>query len=255
MILCIIQARMGSSRFYGKVLKEVCGKTILEHIIARLKNSKKIDEIAVATTTAEVDNAIFDLCISKGISVFRGSEPDVLDRFYQAAKQFEAKAGDEIVRITGDCPFADPVIADKVIELFERENTDYGANVNPPTYPDGLDVEVVKYSVLEKIWEEAKLMSDREHVTWYIRRQPEVFSISNLVSETDYSDMRWTVDEPEDFEVIKAIYENLYKEDKIFLMQDILDFTAKYSEITEKNKKFRRDEGLEKSLQNDKVME
>jgi len=253
--IAIIQARMGSSRFFGKVLKEACGKTIIEHIVNRLKYSKKIDKIVIATSSTEKDNVIADFCSLKKISFYRGSEDDVLDRFYQAAKHFGAVEGDSIVRITGDCPLIDPVIVDEVIRMYMENNSDYGANVNPPTFPDGLDIEVMKFSLLEKAWNEAKLLSEREHVTLYIRNHPENFSLSNYVSDIDYSDLRWTLDEPEDFEVIKIIYENLYSGDRVFLMNDILRLLNEKKEIIEINKKFIRNEGLEKSLCNDRIVE
>ncbi|MGE5473225.1 MAG: cytidylyltransferase domain-containing protein [Ignavibacteriales bacterium] len=253
--IAIVQARMGSSRFYGKVLKEICGKTIIEHIVYRLKQVQKIDKVVLATSSTEKDNPIEELCKNKGIPFFRGSESDVLDRFYQAAKHFGAKNGDTIIRITGDCPLIDPKIVDEIIKMFIERDSDYGANVNPPTFPDGLDTEVMKFSTLEKSWKEAKLLSEREHVTLHIRNHPEIFSISNYVSDIDYSDLRWTLDESEDFEVIKAIYENLYTEDKVFLMDDILKLLERKKEITEINKKFMRNEGLIKSLMNDKEVE
>lgn len=252
MILCIIQARVSSSRLYGKVLKTIRDKTIIEHIFFRLKNAQKIDKIVLATSSTEADDAIEILCKEKNISVFRGSENDVLDRFYQTAKFSGVKEGDFIVRITGDCPLIDPQIVDEVIELFEKEDADYGANINPPTFPDGLDIEVMKFSVLEKAWNEAKLQSEREHVTLYIRNHPEIFKISNFVNDKDYSQLRWTLDEAEDFEVIKTIYENLFSEDKVFLMNDIIEFLSKNSQIIEINQRFMRNEGLVKSLQNDK---
>lgn len=251
-VIAIIQARMGSSRFYGKVLKEVCDKTIIEHIVNRLKFSEKIDKIVLATSSTEKDDLIEKLCKNKGIPLFRGSEADVLDRFYQAAKYFGAKNGDSIIRITGDCPLIDPKIVDEIIKMFIEKDSDYGANVNPPTFPDGLDTEIMKLSALEKSWKEAKLLSEREHVTLHVRNHPEIFSISNYTSDVDYSDLRWTLDEPEDFEVIKLIYENLYSEDKVFLMEDVLKLLVTKKEITEINKKLMRNEGLIKSLVNDK---
>lgn len=253
-IIGIIQARMGSSRFPGKVLKEICGKTILEHIVERLKSSKLLNEVYVATSVSQIDDEVEKLCIEKNIKVFRGSENDVLDRFYQAAKHFGAGENDAIARITGDCPLIDPAVADEIIELFIEKNHDYAANVNPPTYPDGLDFEVMKFKTLEKAWKEANLQSEREHVTLHIRNHSEIYSIGNLYCKNDYSGLRWTLDEPEDFEVIKAIYENLYNQNNIFVMNDIIRFLDSNKEIQEKNKKFVRDEGLAKSLANDKIV-
>lgn len=255
MILCIIQARMGSTRLPGKVLKEVCGKTLLEHEIDRLKHCKYIEQFVVATTMSKSDDAIVEFCRKKNINHFRGSENDVLDRFYQAAVSQGLKEGDAIIRITADCPLIDPVIVDKVVTLFRDSGADYAANINPPTFPDGLDNEIFKFSALEKAWKEARLQSEREHVTLHIRNHPERYSIANLYNDKDYSGLRWTVDEPEDLEVIKEIYQSLYTEKELFLMEDVLEFLDKNKEVQEYNKKFFRDEGLIKSLQNDKVVE
>lgn len=253
-IIAIIQARMGSSRFPGKVLKDICGRTILERIVERLSFSKKIDRVYIATSETPADDKVEELCREKNIGIFRGSENDVLDRFYQAAKHFGVADGDAIARITGDCPLLDPNIVDNVIDLFLKNDFDYAANVNPPTFPDGLDIEVMKFSALEKSWKIANLLSEREHVTWHIRTHPDDFLIGNLFSDIDYSKLRWTLDEPEDFEVIETIYKNFDKGNKIFFMEDILKFLDENKEIQEKNKKFVRDEGLAKSLANDGII-
>lgn len=252
--IAIVQARMGSSRFYGKVLKEVCGKAVIEHIINRLKHGKRIDKIVLATSSTENDNVIADFCSDKGIPFFRGSENDVLDRFYQAAKHSGAVEGDSIVRITGDCPLIDPVIVDEVIKVFEEKGSDYCSNVIPPTFPDGLDVEVFKFETLEKAWKEAKLMSEREHVTTYIYKNPDKFKLDNLANEIDYSGLRWTVDTENDFKFVKQVYEKMGKDREIFHMRDVLELLEKEPELKEINCESKRNEGYEKSLKEDKLV-
>lgn len=249
MIFCIIQARMGSTRLPGKVLKEACGKALLELLVERLKYSKAIDKIIVATSQSEADDEITELCSKDNILFFRGSEDDVLDRFFQAASFFGAKEGDAVIRITGDCPLIDPTVVDSVAELFLGADFDYVSNVLPPTYPDGLDVEILKFSTLKEIWEKAYLASDREHVTCYIENNIDEFSIGNLESEKDYSSIRLTVDEPEDFEIVKNIFEALYDPSRVFLMQEVLDYIEKNKYILQENNCFKRNEGYEKSLQ------
>ncbi len=251
-VIAIIQARMGSSRLPNKVMMDIEGKPVLCHIINRLHFSKMINRIIIATTTSPSDDAIAKFASDNGVEFFRGSENDVLDRYYQTAKYIGAGSSDAVIRITGDCPLIDPEVVDKVVELYKTSNADYVSNINPPTFPDGLDTEVFKFEMLEKAWKDAKMMSEREHVTLYIRNHPEIFYMENLNNHKDYSNLRWTVDEKEDLEVVKVIYENLYSKGKPFLMEDILNLLEKNSSIQEKNKKFIRNEGLIKSLMNDR---
>jgi len=250
-IIAIIQARTASTRLPGKVLKIIEGKTVLEHVINRVRAAKNIDDMVVATTVKKEDLEIVKLCASLGISVFCGSEDDVLDRYYQTAKLF--KAG-HIVRITSDCPLIDPQIIEEVIELYFQKKADYASNTMPETFPDGLDTEVFSYKTLKKAWKNAKLSSEREHVTPYIRKYPNIFKIVNLKCEYNLNDKRWTLDEPEDFKFIKIIYKNLYSEDSLFGMIKILDFLKKHPEIGELNKNIIRNEGYLKSLEKDKII-
>lgn len=252
MIMAIIQARMGATRLPGKVMLQILGMPVLGHVVNRVKQSKLIDRVVVATSDNSENQEIMDYCRINKIDCYPGSENDVLDRFYQTATHFGAKMGDVIVRITADCPLIDPQVIDKVIEHFKIKNVDFASNVNPPTYPDGLDVEVFGYSVLEAAWKNAVLASDREHVTPYICDHPELFRMENLENIIDYSKLRLTLDEKADFEVIKAIYENLQEEGKIILLDDILEFLKTHPQISMINSNIERNEGYVTSLKNDK---
>ena len=173
--IAIVQARMGSTRYPGKVLKKVCNYPIIQILFERLKKSKKINKIILATTTNKEDDLLEKLINKIGFDVFRGSEKDVLSRYYQVAKMYNAK---NIVRITGDCPFVDSIIVDEVINLFYKNNSDYCSNVNPPTFPDGLDVEIFNIDVLEKAYLNAINPKHREHVTTYMIQDQ---SLQNLI--------------------------------------------------------------------------
>ena len=204
-VIAIVQARLGSIRLPGKVLKEINGKSLIEFLFYRLYQSKKIDKIILATSEADENDPLAELITKLGFDVYRGSENDVLDRYYNAAKQYHPET---VVRITGDCPIIDPILVDEVISLYEKENADYVSNTNPPTYPDGLDAEVFSFESLKIAHEQAKEPFDREHVTPFIKTRNQ-FSRKNLTNKIDLSNERWTVDEPEDFLVI----ENVIKHD------------------------------------------
>lgn len=255
LILGLIQARTGSTRLPGKILMEFCGKPDLYHVYDRTKKSKKIDEIIVATTDKISDDKVFDYCEKEDIKCFRGSEDDVLDRFYQCCKQRGLSEKDSVVRITADCPLIDPVIIDKVIEYFLENDFDYVSNAIEPTYPDGLDVEVFLFSALEKSWKEAKLPSEREHVTPYIRNNESLFKIGSFKNSVDLSHYRWTLDEIEDYRLINIIYEKLYSQDDVFDTEDILLFLKDNPQLNEINNKYARNEGYLKSLEADKKIE
>lgn len=256
MIMAIVQARMGSSRLSGKVLKMICNKTMLELQLERVQRASSIDMIIVATTQEAQDDSIALLCEKQGLKSYRGSENDVLDRYYQAARYYKADANDNIIRITADCPLIDPEVIDELIALFTKKKVDYASNIDPPTFPDGLDVEIFKFGVLEKAWHEARLKSEREHVTPYIRNHPELFSRVNLENNrADLSNLRWTVDEPEDFEFIKVIYEALYPVNPTFTTDDILHFLNENTCLSELNTKFSRNAGYDKSLREDEPVE
>lgn len=250
MNLLIIQARTGSSRLPNKVLKELCGKPMLQHIIERVKRCHNVDKIIVATTNSTQDMAIVNLCDLLQIECYRGSENDVLDRYYQAAKPYKPV---NVIRITADCPLIDPVVIDQIIRIHEDGGYDYTSNTLVETYPDGLDTEVFKFSALEKAWRKADLASEREHVTPYIKFKDDFlrFSVERVPS---LAEKRWTVDTDSDFEMVTQIYNALYGKKEIFLMDDVIDFLECNSQIEKLNENNIRNEGYLKSIANDYVI-
>lgn len=252
MIVSIIQARMGSTRLPNKVMMDLSGEPVLFHVVNRVKKSKLIDDVIVATGKGTENNVIEDFCKSKSIGVYRGSEDDVLDRYYQTARSLNLSLTDAIVRITADCPLIDPEVIDKVIEAFIVNEADYATNTNPPTYPDGLDVEVVGFAALEEAWSKATLASEREHVVPYIKKNKDIFRHININNSMDLSDMRWTLDEFEDYILIESIYSYLYNENRVFLLKDILELIEEHPELMQINSSFIRNEGYFRSLLNDK---
>ena len=247
--LGIIQARMGSSRLPGKMLMPIIdGKGALELMLERVAESKKLDSLIVATTIDKSDDQIEELCGVLGVDCYRGSIDDVLDRFYQTwhstGKMFEA-----IVRLTGDCPFHNPRVIDLVIEEYLAMDADYVSNVHPPTFPDGLDVEVFSFKILKQAWREAKLQYEREHVTQYMCNHPELFKIRNVFCSTDLSAHRWTLDEESDLKFIRNVYECLYHKGNLcFGMRNILALIEKHPDIKDGNHGIERNEGLKISM-------
>lgn len=209
-ITAIIQARMGSTRLPGKVLMDMEGETVLARVVNRLRRATRIDEIAVATTSSVDDDVIVQECSRLNISAFRGSENDVLDRYYQAARVFTAEA---VVRITSDCPVIDPGLVDETIALFRQQQADYASNSFSPIYPRGLDVEVFTVAALERAWRGARKPYEREHVTPYFYEHPELFHLTSLRGQVDYSRYRWTLDTTEDLELLRTIYARFGGED------------------------------------------
>jgi spore coat polysaccharide biosynthesis protein SpsF len=250
MIGAIVQARMGSTRLPGKVMKEVLGRPLLFYLLERLKRSKLIEKMVVATTDSQVDQPIVDYVENLGIQVFRGDEEDVLDRYYQAAKKYNI---DTVVRITADCPLVDPKITDEVIRYY-LEHQEYDLVRTGPTYPEGFDTEVFSFESLETAWKEARLKSEREHVTSYIWKNNNMFKVKTLVFAQDLSYLRITVDEKVDFEVVKLILENLYREGEVFYLEDILRLYWEKPEVFNLNQKVIRNEGYLKSLREDRVV-
>ena len=251
MILAILQARVSSSRLPGKILLPILGEPMLFRQIERINRCRRIDKLIVATSTDPSDDALVSACKERGIDVGRGSLDDVLQRFIDVARPY---APSIIVRLTGDCPLTDPDVIDATIELFIRGGHDYASNAYPPSYPDGLDVEVTRMSVLEQACAEAKLLSEREHVTLYIRSRADLFRAGTLQNTVDHSHLRWTVDEPADFEVVRAIYEALYPANPNFTSADILAYLDRNPSLAAANSGIARNEGLAKSLAKDTAL-
>lgn len=223
-IVIITQARMGSTRLPGKILKRICGKTLLEHQIERLRRSRLASEIVVATTDQKDDQAVADLCGALNVPIFRGSEMDVLARYAGAAS---AHSADIVVRVTSDCPLIDPSVVDLVIQKFlhSQGEVDYASNVLERTYPRGLDTEVFSQAALMRAFREANLQSDREHVTPYLHRH---CRLAHVTDARDLSDLRWTVDTPADFELVSRIISALYPQNPSFTTQDVLDLLDRH---------------------------
>ncbi|MFA6217293.1 MAG: glycosyltransferase family protein [Candidatus Omnitrophota bacterium] len=249
MIAAFIQARMSSKRFPNKVLKPILGRPMLELEIERVKLCETIDRVVVLTSTSSEDRQIVDLGKRLKVSVFCGNLENVLDRFYQAALKFKP---DHIVRLTGDCPLIDMSVIDALVRIYLNKKGDYGTNCMPPTYPDGLDAEIFAFKALQEAHSEALLPSQLEHISLFFEGQPKRFKIVNLASNKDLSALRWTVDEPEDFEFVKTIYEKLYPLNPCFGMNDILALLEKNPGLSVLNQGFLRNEGLMKSKEKDR---
>jgi len=232
-VLAIVQARMGSTRLPGKTLIEIEGKPLLEHVINRIRYSKTIDDIIIATTTGPEDKAIVSMAEKLHVATYTGSSDDVLDRFYQAASLFSAK---KIVRITADDPFKDPKVIDEIVNyFFSHPELDYVSNTIEPSYPVGIDVEVFSYEALKTSWQEAESFRDREHVTPYIWCNPSLFKVANYKHTQQLSHLRWTIDTKEDLQMTREVYKKLYVEDEIFNMNDILQLINKHPHISDIN--------------------
>ncbi|MBF0542971.1 MAG: glycosyltransferase family protein [Candidatus Riflebacteria bacterium] len=207
-INAVIQARMGSTRLPGKAMKDLLGKPMLERVIDRVKMAGFVNDVIVACTVCDEDMAIVDFCKKKGVNFFRGSEEDVLDRYFQTLMKFPC---DAIVRITSDCPLIDPEVIDQGIKEFlaGQPDLEYVSNaflVN--SFPRGLDIEVIKSETLAKLWEIDTNPLWREHVTLFIEKHPESFKTKNIAHSTDLSKERWTVDTTEDFKLVQKIFQH-----------------------------------------------
>ncbi len=231
-IVVIIQARMGSTRLPGKVMKDLRGQTVLARVVARVRRAREVGEVVIATTHRPEDDVIVEECRRLAVRVFRGEVNDVLDRYYQAAKQEGAEA---IVRITSDCPLIEPVVTDATIRAFLERRPDYASNVLRRTYPRGLDTEIMTWEALARSWRQAKEPYQREHVTPYIYENPDQFTLHSVQGETDYSGHRWTVDEPEDLAFLRAVYEGL-EDDDCFSWEDVLALLEREPGLMELNR-------------------
>ena len=244
----ILQARTSSTRLPNKVLKNILGKAMLEHQLLRLSQLKRVEKVIVATSNDASDDAIEALCDDLQTICYRGSLNNVLDRYSQA---YQHHPSEHIIRITGDCPVIDIDIINRVIDLHLLTRADYSSNCVPSTLPDGLDVEIFTADALLRAWQQAKKNSELEHVTIFMRSHPKLFNCQNYYHPIDYSHLRWTVDEPEDFELITQIFKNLHPKKPFFNLTDILDLIKKKPELTQINNSFKRNEGLLKSLRAD----
>lgn len=233
--VAIIQARMASSRLPGKVLKDIAGKPALAWVVERAARAERIDQVVVATTSDPGDDPIETLCRERGYDCFRGSQFDVLDRYYQAACQFSA---DVVVRLTADCPLIDPGLMDLTIAEFQRSGVDFAANRLPPpwkrTYPIGLDVEVCSLPALERAWREASQPYQREHVMPYLYDQPGRFRTLLVNTEPDYGSLRWTLDTPQDLDFIRAVVAHFDGRDD-FTWLDVLALVQQHPGLVEIN--------------------
>lgn len=224
MILAILQARMTSSRLPGKVLKPIMDRPMIGRHIDRLRLSRRIDQLVLATSEEQTDDPIAAFGTSESVRVHRGSLNDVLGRFHSAMAAFSGV--DHVVRLTADCPLADPQVIDDCIAMHQEKGGDYTSNILERTYPDGLDVEVMRRDVLETAFRDAKDQFEREHVTPYIYRHPERFSIVHMTQSPDLGLLRWTVDNARDLDMVRAVYAELLPVNPRFGQQDVLDLLA-----------------------------
>ena len=208
--VALVQARMTSSRLPGKVLMELSGRSVLSNVIRRVKRARFVDEVMVATTVSESDDPIVEEAQTEMVGVFRGSEQDVLGRYYDAARGVEAEI---IVRITADCPLIEPVLIDDVILAYQRELPDYASNTLVRTYPRGLDVEVLSFTTLEQAWKDAREPWQRAHVTPYVYGHPEMFRLLSVHADENYSRYRWTLDTADDYQFLCALGSRLEIDD------------------------------------------
>lgn len=244
MVSAIIQARMTSSRLPGKVLLEIRGKPVLAYLIERVRVIPRIDQIIIATTVNSTDDMLEDFSRKEGVLCYRGSENDVLSRYYEAARVFGAK---HIARITSDCPLIDPQICGRAIELYSREKLDYVCL--SPAFAEGLDFEIFSFTALTTAHEKAALMYEREHVTRYFHNHPESFRLGKMENDDDDSRYRITIDEPEDFDVVKTLVEALYEEGAgPFPFAVIKTYLDEHPNVFQKNAHIIRNEGLLISL-------
>jgi len=249
MIAAIIQARMSSTRLPGKVLMPLAGRPMIRHIVERVRASG-VDEVIVATTREAADDPLVAYLEEERLcGVFRGSEDDVLERYYLSAKE----AGAEIVvRVTADDPLKDPDVIDQALGfLAEDPGLDYCSNTLKPTFPEGLDIEAFRFSALEKAHREARLPSDREHVTPYIWKHGDIFRLKNFEHEEDLSSWRWTVDKPQDMEFMRQVFGALWDGDSVLSYRTVIDHLKRHPELMEVNAGTVRNEGYLKSIQDE----
>lgn len=237
-IITIMQTRMGSGRLPGKVLLPLAGKPLFIRQLERIQAASLVQEVVVATSTQQEDDIIAQICKQEGFACYRGHATDLLDRHYQAGLQYKA---DAIVKIPSDCPLIDVSVIDKVLSYYiaSAEQLDFVSNLHPASYPDGNDVEVIRFAALEKAWLLARRPMEREHTTPFIWERPELFRLGNVAMEEDYSmQYRFTIDYQEDYLFIKAVYDALYAKNPLFSVKDILLLLQAQPEIYAINEKW-----------------
>lgn len=249
MVLAILQARTSSRRLPRKVLQPLLGRAMILRQMERLNRSKEISKIVLATSIDESDDMLAATVETAGYALYRGSLDDVLRRYYTCAAEY---AADHIVRVTGDCPLIDWRVVDDVVVRHLAEQNDYTHTTE--RFPDGLDTEVMTFAALTRAYQEAKMPSEREHVTLYFRNNRELFRIGSVDATADYSDLRWTVDEPRDFAFVEAVYTELFPRNNDFAMQDILALLDEKPALRAINQGILRNEGLQKSIAEDALL-
>lgn len=250
MTLAILQARTSSSRLPGKVLKPVLGQPMILRQIERIRQARRIDRLILATSTDATDDVLIGVSKAQGVECGRGSLEDVLDRYYQVAQKL---APAHVVRLTADCPLLDPWVMDDTIAFHIEGGYDYTSNaLDELTFPNGLDVEVVRFECLERAWREARLPSEREHVTPYFYNHRELFRLGSYCGKPNLSHMRWTVDEPEDLEFVRRVYAALYPANPSFRMCDVVTLMDREPALAAINSQFQRNEGYKRSLVKDR---
>jgi spore coat polysaccharide biosynthesis protein SpsF len=235
----IVQARMGSGRLPGKVLRPVCGKPMLAHVAERVRACRAADQVAVATSRHPLDDVIADWAHSFGVHCYQGSEEDLVERYYQTARKLDA---DLVVRITADCPFIDPGVVDRVIRAFQEANPrpDYAANVLQRTWPRGLDVDVFSRTLVEQLYRDAAPGPEREHLDLHVLNNPGRFSVLSVRGEQQHADKRWTVDTADDLALVRRVYEALYPKLGLFRWRDVLELLRRQPDWEEINRHVRQ---------------
>ncbi len=246
-ILAVVQARMTSTRFPGKVLAPLLGEPMVLRQLERVCRAELIEDLIIATSTDPSDDPLVEVLESAGYSVFRGSLNDVLDRFIGAIDDFESRTGrtvDVVIRLTADCPLASPAVIDEVIRAFQTSETDYLSNTMTPSYPDGLDVEVVKVDVLREVASAATDPYEREHVTLGVYRRDKSYAIGNHADSSSNSELRWTVDTPEDLAFVSQVFAELHPHNSEFEYSDVLDYLRRHPERSRTTRDAARNEAL-----------
>ena len=240
--VAIVQARMGSTRLPGKVLADLCGAPMLQRQLERVRRATSVDRVVVATSTDDTDRPIAELCKSLDVPCFRGDLNDVLARFLGAIDEFDPEV---VVRITADCPLISPLVIDSIVHSFFESDCDYLSNTLEPTFPDGVDVEVVRVSALRALAQLDTDTPEREHVTLGIYRRPEQFVVRNFTGDPDLSDLRWTVDSPEDLEFVRWVYSELFYTNPKFDLAEIMELLGENIDKSRTGSDSRRNAALD----------